>query len=94
MNHEEELFEAILSLKNIKECSAFFRDLCTPSELEAMMQRWQIALLLSQSELSYREIQQQTKASLTTIGRVARFLSHENNHGYRNVLKKRQGNAP
>jgi uncharacterized protein YerC len=39
-------------------------------------------------ELSYREIHKITRASLTTIGRVARFLRDESYGGYRNILKK------
>ena len=37
------------------ETEAFFRDLCTLSELEAMAHRWQVARLLEQG-LPYLEI--------------------------------------
>src|SRR5438046_133089 len=43
-----ELFDAILSLESRPEAEAFFRDLCTISELEAMAHRWQVARLLEQ----------------------------------------------
>ena len=35
----EFLFKTILSLKDEKQCAAFFEDLCTFKEIEAMAQR-------------------------------------------------------
>lgn len=89
MSSENELYETLMELpRSVESYRAFFHDLCTPSELEAMSQRWQIAQLLEKGDLSYREIQEKTRASLTTVGRVARFLSHENNQGYALALKR------
>lgn len=82
------LFQAILQLKTEKECAAFFSDLCTPSEMAALNERWLVTQILDQKKLSYREISKETKASLTTIGRVARFLTQESYQGYRLVLDK------
>lgn len=70
---ERALFGAILSLQSVEECRAFFRDLCTPAELQALTDRWAVVGLLK-SGLPYREIHKQTGVSLTTIGRVARCL--------------------
>ena len=39
----EELFEAILSLRDMEECRAFFSDLCTMQELMLLSQRLQVA---------------------------------------------------
>ena len=36
---ERSLFAAVLTLKSVDECRAFFRDLCTPAELQAMADR-------------------------------------------------------
>ena len=55
-----------------------------------MEERWKVCQLLSDGELSYREIHKITDASLTTIGRVARFLREEPHGGYRNILEKMQ----
>lgn len=85
---ETDLYKAILSLKSIEECSAFFHDLCTPAELEAMKDRFWVAKLLDQGKLSYRDIHEKTGVSLATIGRVARFLMQEAYHGYRLVLDR------
>ena len=59
---------------------AFFRDLCTPAELQAMSDRWAVVELL-QRGLPYREIQRLTGVSVTTVGRVARYLN-DGNGGY------------
>lgn len=71
---ERALFGAILTLRSIEECRAFFDDLCTPAELQALADRWAVVGLL-QDGAPYREIHKQTGVSVTTIGRVARFLS-------------------
>ena len=71
--NEDALFRAIISLKDVTECRNFFRDLCTPAELQALVDRWQVVELLQQ-DLPYRRIHDLTGVSVTTIGRVARFL--------------------
>ena len=55
-----------------EEVRAFLRDLCTPTELQAMADRWAVVEPLERG-LSYRDIHKLTGVSLTTIGRVARF---------------------
>lgn len=75
---ERALFSAILTLRTVEECRAFFRDLCTPAELQALADRWAVVGLLQQG-VPYREIHKQTGVSVTTIGRVARYLT--NGHG-------------
>lgn len=77
---ERALFQAVLTLRSIEECRDFFRDLCTPAELQALADRWNVVGLL-QSGLPYREINKQTGVSVTTIGRVARYLA-AGNGGY------------
>ena len=77
---ERSLYQAILTLKSADECRAFFRDLCTPAELQALTDRWAVVELLQQ-DLPYREIHRLTGVSVTTIGRVARYLL-SGNGGY------------
>jgi TrpR-related protein YerC/YecD len=74
---ERALFNAILTLRTVEECRAFFRDLCTPAELQALADRWAVVGLL-QEGTPYREIHKQTGVSVTTIGRVARYLTGGN----------------
>ena len=83
---EEELFAAVLKLQTISECRAFFQDLCTPAELQAIKDRWNVAERLAEDR-TYREIHELTGVSVTTIGRVARYLS-SGSGGYKTILKR------
>ena len=74
------LCRALLSLKNVEEMNAFLNDLCTPAELEVLVDRWRVVPYLLEG-VSYREIHDRTAVSITTIGRVARFLN-QGNGGY------------
>ena len=78
---EVSLYEALLSLESVEEIRAFVRDLCTPAELEALTDRWRVVPYLRRG-VPYREIHDHTGVSVTTIGRVARFLTLGNG-GYR-----------
>ena len=80
------LFRAFLKLETETECRRFLEDLCTPAELEALVDRWSVVPLLEDG-LPYRRIHDMTGVSVTTIGRVARFLS-AGNGGYRTVLDR------
>ena len=82
---EDALFRAVASLNDVHECRNFLKDLCTPAELQAMVDRWQVAELLQQN-LSYRKINETTGVSVATIGRVARTLN-EGFGGYQVVLE-------
>ena len=77
---ERALYQAILTLRTVEECRDFFKDLCTPAELQALADRWTVVGLLQQGR-PYREISRQTGVSVTTIGRVARYLE-AGNGGY------------
>ena len=83
---EDELYRAVLQLQSIDECRAFFQDLCTPAELQAMKDRWSVAELLADG-LTYRQIRDKTGVSVTTVGRVARCLAEEP-AGYAAVLQR------
>lgn len=74
---ERNLCAAVAALKTPEECRAFFRDLCTPAELQAMADRWAVVDWLKRG-VPYREIHRATGVSVTTIGRVARFLANGN----------------
>jgi TrpR-related protein YerC/YecD len=83
---ERSLYRAILALETESECRQFFADLCTPAELEAIVDRWAVVPYL-QRGLPYRKIHELTGVSVTTIGRVARFFSGGNG-GYRIALER------
>jgi TrpR-related protein YerC/YecD len=83
---ERALYQAILTLKTADECRAFFRDLCTPAELQALADRWAVVEFLREQR-PYREIHKLTGVSVTTIGRVARYLT-AGNGGYSLVAER------
>lgn len=84
----DDLFEALLLVKNKDEMARFMKDLCTPQEISALAERWRVCKLLEQGELSYREINTMTGASLATITRIARFLKDEPHQGYKTILDR------
>ncbi len=70
-----EMYEAILTLQDVDECIAFFEDLCSPTELSAMEQRYEVMNLLLQDKV-YLEILEKTSASTATISRVKRVMDY------------------
>lgn len=84
----DQLCKALLSLKSTNELKAFLKDLCTPQELQALSERWNVCCLLAMGMYSYRDIQDMTGVSLVTIGRVARFLNDEPHQGYQCALDR------
>ena len=71
---ERNLCVALAALETPEEGRAFLRDLCTPAELQAMADRGAVVEPLKRA-VPYREIHRLTGVSVTTIGRVARFLT-------------------
>ena len=82
----ELLYESILTLQSVEECRNFFQDLCTMSELRAMEQRMEVAVLLSDGMI-YNDILERTGASSATISRVNRALQYGAD-GYQTVLPR------
>ncbi len=82
------MFEAILTLKSVEECYAFFEDLCTVPEIKAMSQRYNVAAMLKDHRV-YSEIVKETGASTATISRVNRSLTYGSD-GYEMVFKRLQ----
>ena len=81
-----ELCDALLTPRSREEMRRLVRDLCTPAEIRALAERWHVARLLDGSDLSYRDIHDETGVSTTTIVRVGRFLRDEENKGYRRTI--------
>ncbi len=80
------LYEALVSLNSVEECRHFLQDLCTVSELKAMEQRMEVAMLLDEG-LIYSEILERTGASSATISRVNRAL-HYGSDGYKSIIPR------
>lgn len=82
----EDLFKAILTLKDIPEAKKFFRDLLTEAEILEFGKRWQAAKMLSQ-KIPYSQIEKETCLSSTTVARVAKWLN-KGTGGYKLILKR------
>lgn len=90
---ETRLVDAILGLDSREEVRDFLADLCTPSEIRAFIERLEVARLLDEGQLSYRQIAEQAGASTTTVVRVARFLKEMPYRGYRRVLDRQRASS-
>ena len=73
--HTDVFFDAVLGLRDKEECYAFFEDICTVSELQAMAQRLYVAQLLDKG-MTYQEISAATGASTATISRINKCLEY------------------
>lgn len=83
----KELFEAVMKLRTTDEAHRFFRDLCTPEEIDEMARRWQTAKMLAEGELSYRDIADEAGVSTSTVARVAQWL-YNGRGGYPLILRR------
>ena len=82
----EDMYKAILTLQTVEEVMRFFDDLCTVTELQAMEQRYQVAVLLNEGMI-YNDILEKTGASSATISRVNRSL-HYGEDGYSVAIER------
>lgn len=85
MRHKE-LYEAILSLKNLEEAESFFNDIATDSELDDLSDRLSVAKLLLEGQ-TYEQITMSTQISSATIARVNRAITYGDN-GYKTVIDR------
>ena len=83
----DQLFEAILTLKNKEECYKFFADACTPKEIQTIAQRYMVAKMLADKRV-YSDIIAATGASTATVSRVSRYI----NEGYKIVFERLKNN--
>ena len=83
---EDKLFEAIKTLDGFEEYRSFFLDILTPAEFQAIKDRWTVAALLYEG-YTYREINKISGVSITTVARVARFISNGSG-GYQLALER------
>lgn len=87
----DELFKAMLSLRNLEECYRFFEDICTVGEIKSMAQRLAVAQML-EGDYTYGDIAEKTGASTATISRVKRCLNYGAD-GYKLVLARLKNEA-
>lgn len=84
----QSFYEAVALIQTPEEAKQFFEDLCSPAEIQAMVDRWQVVDELVQ-EKSYRTIAKETGVSVTTVGRVARCLEMGTG-GYSLIYKRKK----
>lgn len=82
----DQLFDAVLTLKDKEECYVFFDDLCTVNEIQSLAQRLEVARMLRNGS-TYNQIEAETGASTATISRVKRCLNYGND-GYKLALER------
>ena len=84
------LYETILKLQSVEECRRVIEDLCTPHEMRAMEQRFDVAVYLQQG-LVYLDILDRTGASSATISRVRRAMLENGAGGVMQQIILREG---
>ena len=84
--NNEYLYKAILELRDLEECRAFFETLCTMQELRSFAQRLLVAKMLDEGCV-YSHIVRETGASTATISRVNRSMSLGEN-GYEAIFAR------
>ena len=84
----DQLFDAILCLKDREECYIFFEDVCTINELMSLSQRFEVAKMLREQK-TYLDIAEKTGASTATSSLVNRALNYGND-GYDMVFSRRE----
>lgn len=82
----KDFYSAVLELKTVQECRAFFEDVCTIKELQELVRRFHVAVLLAQGN-NYMEISDRTGVSSATISRVNRCLVYGDG-GYSTVIAR------
>ncbi|MBR3768648.1 MAG: hypothetical protein IKL10_10495 [Clostridia bacterium] len=85
-HHAQKLYKAVLTLKSEDECAAFFSDICTIQELEALVQRLEVAESLIEGK-NYNDISKDIGVSTATICRVAKCVKYGDG-GYKTVLSR------
>lgn len=88
----DQLFRAILELKNVDECYEFFEDICTIQEMKAISARLEVARMLKAGDI-YEDIVQKTGASTVTISRIKRCLVYGSG-GYEKILSRMAEKEP
>ncbi len=83
----DDLYSAVLSLKNLSEAKSFFRDLLTEGEIREFAERWKVAAMIA-NKVPYTTIIGETGLSSRTVARVARWVK-KGMGGYRLILRRK-----
>ena len=66
-SYNNDFFKAILTLKNVDECHAFFEDLCTIKEIQSMAQRFEVAQMLIENRVYTEIVEEATEIEATPV---------------------------
>lgn len=80
------LYEAILQIKTLEECDAFFQDIATDKELDDFSDRLYVAKLLLAGN-TYEQISEKTNVSSATIARINRAITYGKG-GYHTIIQR------
>ena len=80
------LIKMLASENDPKRLERILSDLCSPSEMEAMADRYFVLPMIA-AGVPYRQIHAESQVSITTIGRVARHW-HDGHGGYAALVDK------
>lgn len=83
------LYRAVAAIRDEEECRRFLQDLCTITELKALEQRMEVAMLLDDG-MNYSQVLEKTGTSSATISRVNRCLRY-GARGYRVIIDRLKG---
>jgi len=87
-NLPRDLLDVLGDMNSTRELRAVLLDLLTPSEVEALSERWAIVKLLDQGH-SQRDIAQKLGASVTTVSRGSRQMKYGHG-GFAKALQRLQ----
>jgi len=80
----EDITEVLSEINDKKEIFEFLRDLLSEKEILEFSNRFEVARML-ENKTSYKNIEQKTWVSSTTIARISKFLNWDNK-GYKNAI--------
>lgn len=77
IKYSEEITTVLSKIDDKNEIFSFLRDLLSEKEILEFSRRFEVAKMLEE-KISYREIEEKTKMSSTTIARISKFLNWDN----------------
>jgi uncharacterized protein YerC len=82
------IYDILDKLDGKKEIALFLQDLCTPTELRFLSERWRIAQLLSEGKMTHHEMAKKNKYGVSTVTRVSGKLKENPDGGFNMAMRK------
>lgn len=84
MKYSDDIITVLSKIDDKTEIFNFLRDLLSEKEILEFSRRFKVAKMLEEN-ISYKEIEEKTKMSSTTIARISKFLKWDN-FWYKNAI--------